>query len=97
MRSKCSSGFASFRAREVSTIKDKGPECILRRREGREQARRGEEKALCLAQNVWCRQPTVKHSIQWRLGALGDVGVLGMHELCDLTLGVQHTEEKSVE
>lgn len=41
-RSKCKRGgqVASFQA-QVPAIKDKGPECILRHREGRERARRG--------------------------------------------------------
>lgn len=33
------------------------------------------------------RQPTVKHSIQWRSGAPGDAGVPGMYELRDSTSG----------
>lgn len=57
--------------------KDKGPECILRRRERRERVRGREERASCLTQNVWRKQPTVKHSIQWRLDTLDCGGVGG--------------------
>lgn len=68
-----------------SKIKVPSAFCDIVRDVNEYEGREGERGASRLTQNVWRKQPTVKHSIQWRLGTL-DCGGVGGEQVTRLNI-----------